>query len=43
MSIYYVAADGCDNADGLTPETAWRTISKVNEAVSAVETHFTVL
>ncbi len=34
MSIYYVAADGCDNSDGLTPETAWRTISKVNEAVS---------
>lgn len=34
MSIYYVSANGCDSADGLTPETAWKTIAKVNETVS---------
>lgn len=28
---YYVAADGNDENDGLTPETAWKTIEKVNE------------
>lgn len=27
---YYVAADGNDENDGLTPETAWQTIGKVN-------------
>ena len=30
MSIYYVSNDGCDNNDGLSPERAWQTISKVN-------------
>ncbi len=30
---FYVAADGDDTADGLTPETAWRTLSKVNDAL----------
>ena len=29
---YYVAADGNDENDGLTPETAWKTIEKVNNA-----------
>ena len=28
---YYVAADGNDENDGLTPETAWKTIEKVND------------
>ncbi|MBQ7821352.1 MAG: S-layer homology domain-containing protein [Clostridia bacterium] len=28
---YYVAADGNDNNDGKTPETAWRSINKVKE------------
>ncbi len=28
---FYVSADGDDNNDGLTPETAWRTIGKVNK------------
>ena len=27
---YYVAADGNDDADGLSPETAWRSLDKVN-------------
>ncbi len=30
-TAYYVAADGDDNADGLTPETAWQSISKLNQ------------
>lgn len=30
MNIYYVSNDGCDNLDGLSPLTAWRTIEKVN-------------
>lgn len=29
---YYVAADGNDENDGLTPETPWQTIGKVNSA-----------
>ena len=27
---YYVAADGNDENDGLTPETAWKTVARVN-------------
>ena len=27
---YYMSSSGNDNADGLTPETAWRTIEKLN-------------
>lgn len=30
--VYYVANNGDDNNDGLTPETAWATLSKVNSA-----------
>lgn len=30
---YYVSADGCDEADGRSPQTAWKTLDKVNEAV----------
>ncbi len=29
--IYYVSADGNDDNDGLTPETAWKTTNKVND------------
>ncbi len=29
-TVYYVAADGNDDADGLTPETAMRTLDKVS-------------
>ena len=31
-TAYYVSADGNDNNDGLTPETAWCTLKKVAEA-----------
>lgn len=31
----YLAADGNDAADGRTPATAWRTITKLNEALPA--------
>jgi len=30
---YYVSSEGNDDSDGLTPETAWATIDKVNNAV----------
>ena len=30
---YYVAADGDDAADGLSPETAWKSLAQVNDAV----------
>ena len=30
-STYYVSCDGNDNLDGLTPATAWKTISRVNK------------
>lgn len=33
-TAYYVSADGDDNNDGLTPETAWQTTDKVLEATS---------
>ncbi len=29
---FYVAANGSDDADGLSPETAWSSLSKVNDA-----------
>ncbi len=29
---YYVANDGCDEGDGLTPQTAWRTLERANQA-----------
>lgn len=35
MSIYYVSQQGLDTNDGLTPETAWKTIDKVNATVKA--------
>jgi len=34
MSIYYVSAAGCDENDGLTPETAWQTIAKVDSTIT---------
>ena len=30
---YYVSPNGDDNNDGLAPETAWKTLDKVNDAV----------
>lgn len=32
-TAYYVSNDGDDNRDGLTPDTAWRTLDKVSSAV----------
>ena len=29
---YYVSAEGCDSADGLTPNSPWKTVARVNEA-----------
>lgn len=34
-TAYYVSNDGDDNNDGLTPETAWKTLRKVAEASGA--------
>ena len=31
-TTYYVSADGCDENDGLTEETAWKTLGKVSAA-----------
>ena len=31
-TVFYVTADGDDGADGLTPETAWRTLARVSAA-----------
>ena len=31
-TVYYVSPNGDDRNDGLTPETAWRTLDKVNSA-----------
>ena len=33
--VYYVAADGNDDADGRTPATAWRTTAKLSAALPA--------
>jgi hypothetical protein len=31
-TTYYVSADGCDENDGLSPETAWKTLERVSSA-----------
>ena len=31
-TTYYVSNDGCDENDGLSPQTAWKTLLKVSEA-----------
>ena len=36
-SAYYVSAAGNDASNGLTPETAWRTIDKVNASMGSIE------
>ncbi len=38
MTTYYIANNGCDCQDGLTPETAWATIAKANETVTGGDT-----
>ncbi|MBR4961880.1 MAG: hypothetical protein IKY52_13370 [Clostridia bacterium] len=32
VPVYYVSADGEDTADGMTPDTAWKTLERVNRA-----------
>ena len=29
-TAYYVSADGCDDSDGKSPETAWKSTARVN-------------
>ena len=36
-SIYYVSTEGDNSNDGLTPETAWQTVSRVREAFTNKE------
>ena len=31
-TAYYVSADGCDEADGLSPATAWQSLTRVSNA-----------
>ena len=38
MSTYYISASGSDTNDGLTPQTPWQTIKKVNSSVSGGDT-----
>jgi hypothetical protein len=38
MSTYYISANGSDTNDGLTPQTPWQTIKKVNSSVSGGDT-----
>lgn len=33
---FYLANDGCDEADGLSPETAWKTIGKLNASAELI-------
>lgn len=35
-NVYYVSCSGDDNNDGLTQETAWKTINKINEMGEAL-------
>ena len=38
MATYYISASGCDSCDGLTPDTAWRTIKKLNSEIKCGDT-----
>ncbi|MBR7185306.1 MAG: right-handed parallel beta-helix repeat-containing protein [Clostridia bacterium] len=38
MATYYLSANGCDSQDGLTPETAWKTIDKINQMLQGGDT-----
>lgn len=38
MAIYYVSANGCDENDGLTVNTPWRSIKKINESIKGGDT-----
>ena len=38
MATYYISANGSDAYDGLTPDTAWQTIKKINESIKGGDT-----
>ena len=38
MATYYLSANGCDCQDGLTPQTAWKTIDKANKTIHGGDT-----
>ena len=38
MATYYISASGCDTNDGLTPETPWQTIKKLNSTIKGGDT-----
>jgi hypothetical protein len=38
MATYYVSTNGCDNNDGLTVNTPWKTIKKANETIKGGDT-----
>ena len=33
LPTFYVSNNGDDNADGMSPETAWKTLDKIKEAI----------
>ena len=38
MALYYISAAGCDQNDGLTPETAWKTTDHANRTIAGGDT-----
>ena len=38
MATYYISAKGCDLNDGLTPDTPWQSIKKVNSSIKGGDT-----
>ena len=38
MATYYISTSGCDKNDGLTPDTAWQTVKKMNDSVKCGDT-----
>lgn len=38
MATYYISVSGCDSNDGLTPETPWKTIAKLNLSLKCGDT-----
>ncbi|MBQ3176233.1 MAG: hypothetical protein IJB52_00270, partial [Clostridia bacterium] len=38
MAVYYLSVNGCDCQDGLTPQTAWKTIDKANKTIHGGDT-----
>ena len=38
MATYYISSSGCDTNDGLTPNTPWQSIKKLNSSVKCGDT-----